>query len=61
LYSRTVKLPNPRISMPSPTSRAFTIESNTQLTMASAFPAGSFRFSAILSMSSDFVTACNSA
>src|SRR5262249_4027317 len=30
LYSRTVKLPNPRISMPSPRLRASTIESKIQ-------------------------------
>jgi hypothetical protein len=39
--------------MPSPRSRAFTMESKIVLTIASAFPAGSFNVSDIFSMSSD--------
>src|SRR5262249_44152688 len=55
LYSRTVKLPKPRISMPSPFFKSSTIESKMQLTMSSAFPLGSFVRSETASMSSDFV------
>src|ERR1019366_3268891 len=36
LYGRTVKLPKPRISMPSPRRSASVIASNTQLTTSSA-------------------------
>src|SRR5208282_835433 len=52
LYGRTVKLPKPRISIPSPRSSASVIASNTQFTTSSARALVSSLLLAIASMSS---------